>query len=178
MILKILKGFKEKSNKKHLNKILDSRESLFDDSKIKSLGIIFCIEEMGDFEIFRNLASALNVMPNKVKIIAYTQSIKDAPNFWDTYYHSEDFGWNGNIKNVELQTFLDTKFDALISYYESDILELKLLTALSKAKFKIGILQSDHRINDLIIKTSLKEFRLFKSELVKYLFTLKKIKNE
>ena len=31
------------------------------------------------------------------------------------------------------------------------------MTAKSKAKFKIGILQTDERLNDLIIKTSLKQ---------------------
>lgn len=175
MILKILKGFKQKSNEKYLDSIINSRELNVNNNKIKSLGIIFCIDELEDFELFRNLAEAIKVRPNKLKIIAYTESIKDAPNFWDTYYHSEDFGWNGKIKNVELQSFLDTKFDALVSYYEKDILELKLLTAMSKAKFKIGILKTDQRLNDFIIKTKLKEFYLFKRELVRYLNILKKI---
>ncbi|MDU8887311.1 hypothetical protein RXV94_14160 [Yeosuana sp. MJ-SS3] len=175
MILKILKGFKQKSNEKYLNSILNSRELNVNNDKIKSLGIIFCIDELEDFELFRNLAEAIKVRPNKLKIIAYTESIKDAPNFWDTYYHSEDFGWNGKIKNVELQSFLDIKFDALVSYYEKDILELKLLTAMSKAKFKIGILKTDQRLNDFIIKTKLKEFYLFKRELIRYLNILKKI---
>ena len=57
-------------------------------------------------------------------------------------------------------------------------LELKLLTGTSKAQFKIGILQSDARLNDLIIKTNLKEFDVFKAELHKYLNILNKIKNE
>jgi len=175
MILKILKGFKEKSNIKYLNNNLASRNTNVNDKKIKSLGIIFCIDEMEDFEIFRNLATAMNIRPYQLKIIAYTESIDDAPNFWDTYYHSDDFGWNGKIKNVELQSFLDTKFDALISYYEKDILELKLLTTTSKAQFKIGIQQTDERLNDFILKTKLNEFHLFKRELVRYLNILKKI---
>ncbi|HMC01114.1 MAG TPA: hypothetical protein VKN14_08780 [Flavobacteriaceae bacterium] len=175
MILKILKGFKQKSNKKYLDAIINSRETNVNSNKIKSLGVIFCIDEMEDFEIFRNLAETIKVRPNRLKIIAYTESLKDAPNFWDTYYHSEDFGWNGKIKNVELQSFLDAEFDALVSYYEKDILELKLLTAMSKAKFKVGILQSDERLNDFIIKTKLKEFYLFRKELVRYLNIFKKI---
>ena len=97
---------------------------------------------------------------------------------WDSCFNSKDFAWNGKVKNVELQGFLDTKFDALISYYSKDELELKLLTAMSKAELKIGILQSDTSMNDLIIKTHLIEFDLFKSELFKYLTILKKIKNE
>lgn len=175
MNLKILKGLKQKSNKKYLNKVLSSRDVNVNDKKLKSLGIIFCIDEMEDFEIFRELADTIKVRPNRLKIIAYTESIKDTPNFWDSYYHEDDFGWKGRIKNVELQSFLNYKFDALISYYEKDILELKLLTAMSRAEFKIGILQSDERLNDFIIKTKLNQFNIFKRELVKYLNILKKI---
>ena len=70
---------------------------------------------------------------------------------------------------------MDVPFDILISYFEKDVLELKLMTAKSKAKFKIGILQTDERLNDLIIKTSLKQFELFKKEVFKYLSILNKI---
>ena len=170
-----LKGFKEKSNKKYLNSILKSRSIAANEGKIKSLGVIFCIDEMDDFEVFRELATAIHVRPNKLKIIAYTENIKEAPNYWDTYFHAKDFGWNGKIKNIELQSFLDAKFDALISYYTKDILELKLLTASSKAKFKVGIFQTDERLNDFIIKTPLKAFKTFKKELIKYLTILNKI---
>ena len=48
------------------------------------------------------------------------------------------------------------------------------MTALSKGKFKIGIFQSDERLNDLIIKTELTQFDLFKAEVFKYLSILKK----
>ena len=171
-----LKRFKEKSNKKYLNSILRERSTNVDDSKIVSLGVIFCIDEIDDFEIFRTLATSIHVRPNKLKIIAYTENIKEAPYFWDTCFHAKDFGWNGKIKNIELQSFLDTKFDALISYYKNDILELKLLTAASKAKFKIGTFQTDERLNDFIIKTPLKAFKTFKTELIKYLTILNKIK--
>ena len=139
----ILKGFKEKSNKKYLNKLLTERQVHVVDNKIKSLGIILNIDEVEDFELFRKLADQLNVMPNKLKVIAYSGNNKVQSYRWDTCFNPLDFGWSGKIKNIELQTFLDTKFDALISYYSIESLELKLLTALSQANFKIGILQTD-----------------------------------
>ncbi len=174
----ILKGFKEKSNKKYLNKLLSNRDINVVDSKIKSLGVILNIDEVDDFESFRKLTNFINVRPNKLKVIAYSASRKEQSYRWDVCFSPKDFGWKGTIKNIELQTFLETEFDALISYYTNDELELKLLTALSKAQFKIGILQTDKRLNDLIIKTNLKEFDVFKTELYKYLTILNKIKNE
>ncbi|MBD0832626.1 DUF6913 domain-containing protein [Aestuariibaculum sediminum] len=174
----ILKGFKEKSNKKYLNKLLLERQVQVADSKIESLGIIFNIDEIDDFERFRELAEYIKVRPNRVKIIAFSQSEKEMQHTWDVCYNPKDFGWKGAIKNAELQTFLNTKFDALISFYDKDLLELQLITAISQAQFKIGILQSDERFNDLIIKTKLEEFDVFKEELFKYLTILNKIKNE
>lgn len=174
----ILKGFKEKSIKKYLNKLLSERQVDVTDSKIERLGVILNIDEVDDFERFRLLSDSIKVRPNKLKIIAFSENKKDDLNAWDDCYYPKDFGWKGAIKNVELQSFLDTKFDVLISYYEKEILELKLITALSKAEFKTGILETDERLNDLIIKTNLKEFNVFKKELFKYLTILNKIKNE
>ena len=174
----ILKGFKGKSNKKYLNKLLSQREISVENNKIESLGVILNIDEVDDFELFRSLANQIKVHPNKLKIIAFSADKKEKISSWDLCFNPKDFGWNGTIKNIELQSFLDTKFDALISYYTEEHLELKLLTGTSKAQFKIGILQSDARLNDLIIKTNLKEFDVFKAELHKYLNILNKIKNE
>jgi len=61
----------------------------------------------------------------------------------------------------------------LIGYYLKPNLELDLVTAASKAKFKIGISSHDERLFDLIIQTS--TYEVFKDELVKYLTQLKKL---
>lgn len=174
----ILEGFKKKSIKKHLNKLLSDRQLIVTDNKIKSLGVIINIDEISDFESFRLLGDYGKIRPNRLKIIAFSENKKDDLNSWDNCYNPKDFGWNGTIKNVELQSFVDTKFDVLISYYEKEITELKLITVLSKAELKAGILQTDERVNDLIIKTKLKEFDVFKKELFKYLTILNKIENE
>ncbi|MEP3836671.1 MAG: hypothetical protein ABJM36_03440 [Algibacter sp.] len=172
----ILKGFKENSIKKYLNKLLANREVTVSNSQVISLGVIVNIDEFDDFEVFRELADYIKIRPNRMKVIAFSSSKKESLLSWDQCYNPRDFGWKGAIKNTELQTFLNKEFDVLISYYEKEILELKLITAESKAKFKIGILQTDERLNDLIVKTNLKQFDLFREEVFKYLTILKKIK--
>ncbi|WP_147677978.1 DUF6913 domain-containing protein [Algibacter pacificus] len=174
----ILKGFKEKSNKKHLNKLLAERELKANNGNVERLGIVFYADGIIDLEWFKILANTLKVKPNELKIITFSRLEKELLNPENDCYNPKDFGWNGRIKNLDLQAFLDVEFDVLISYYDTDILELKLITAKSKAKFKIGILQNDERLNDLIIKTNLKAFDLFKTETFKYLKILNKIKNE
>lgn len=170
-----LKAFREKSNKKYLNKLLSQRKVNVDDNKIKSLGVILDFDEIEDFNAFNVLASRLKIHANKIKVIAYTTDLKSHGNSWDSCFNTKDFGWSGDIKNAEMQRFLDEPFDVLISYYNEEHLELKLLTALSKSEFKIGILQSDARLNDIIIKTNINEIDVFSDEVVKYLTVLNKI---
>ncbi|MBC3759762.1 MULTISPECIES: DUF6913 domain-containing protein [Hyunsoonleella] len=171
----IFKAFKEKSNKKYLNKLLSERKVLVDSKKIKSLGIILNYDEIDNFNAFNVLASRLKIHANRIKVIAYTKDTKKEGHAWDACYNAKDFGWKGEIKNIELKAFLDEPFDVLLSFYAEDLLELKLLTALSKSQLKIGILQTDSRLNDIIIKTKIKEKKVFEDEVFKYLTVLNKI---
>ena len=90
-------------------------------------------------------------------------------------FSKKQIGWKGKIKSNELETFINTNFDALISYYKQDNLELNLVTARSKANFKIGISHNDERLSDLILDVKPNDFNIFKKELVKYLTILNKI---
>ena len=171
----ILKSFKVKSNKKYLNKLLSKRQLLANNNKIESLAVVVNLDEIEKFDVFYDLGNLLKIQPNKLKVIGFSTK-KNQTN--SNVFNLKDFGWKDTIKNIELHTFLETDFDALISYYSSNLLELKLLTAKSKAKFKIGILPDDNRLNDLIIKTKINEFNVFKDEVFKYLTILNKIKNE
>ncbi|KJD34572.1 hypothetical protein PK35_01955 [Tamlana nanhaiensis] len=171
----ILQGFKEKSNKKYLNKLLSKRNVEANDSKVESLGIIVNADEFDDVEQFTSFSEAINIRSNRLKIITFTENENKQALSWDSCFNPKDFGWKGTIKNVELDGFLNKNFDLLISFYQKDITEIKLITAQSKAKFKIGNFQRDERLNDLIIKTKTKEFKLFKDEVVKYLTILNKI---
>jgi len=170
-----LKAFKEKSDKKYLNKLLSQRKVNVADSKIKSLGIILNFDELNDFNVFNALAVNLSIHVNKIKVIAYTNDTKSEQSIWNSCFSEKDFGWKRQIKNGELKTFLDTSFDMLISFYEEPILNLKMATALSNAQIKVGILQDDIRLNDITIKCKINEVELFSNELIKYLTVLNKI---
>jgi len=172
----ILKSLREKSNQKHINKLLSSRESGVDDSRIDTLGIILNSSEFNDFEAFREFASELKINPNKIKVIAFTEDNKDLEGSRELLFSPKQIGWKTTIKNPELTDFLKKEFDALICFFNEENVILDLVAAISKAKFKIGIANHDERLYDLIIETTNQEFGLFKTELVKYLNILKKIK--
>jgi predicted metalloenzyme YecM len=79
------------------------------------------------------------------------------------------------LKNLDVQTFVDKEFDLLISYYKLQHLELNVITAASKSRFKVGLSDEDTRFYDLIINCEPKDFDIFVIELNKYLTVLNKI---
>jgi len=171
----ILKGLREKSNQKHINRLLNSRETRVSDTKISSLGVILNTNEFNNFEAFRDLAKAFKVNPNNIKIIAFTEDHHEVETTRELLFSSKQIGWNAKIKDPDLQQFLDKEFDALLCYYKEEVLELNLAVALSKANFKIGLSGHDERLYDLIIDINGKDFNLFTSELKKYLNIFNKL---
>ena len=171
----ILKAFKANSNQKYINKLLNARQVAVSNMKMNSVGVILNMNEFSDFDTFRNYFKELGILSSKIKVIAFIDDAKNANPLWDTYFNPKDFGWKGKINNVDLQSFIDTKFDVLISYYTQESLELKLITAASKANFKVGLIHDDKRVFDLMIDLKTKDIQLFKIELKKYLTVLNKI---
>ncbi len=170
-----LQRFKKKSIQNHINKILNSRNISVNDNKIESVGVILNLDEFNEQEDLRRFLKSIGIMENKIKFITFVTDKKLVPTPWDSYFNPKDFGWNGKIKSIELQEFINTKFDALISYYKADNLELNTVTTLSMANFKIGISGNDQRLNDFIIDVKPNQINIFKQEILKYLKVLNKI---
>lgn len=171
----ILKGFKEKSNQKFINKLIDSRKAALSSKKIESVGIILNLSEFDDFETLRIFFESLKLNPNKIKIVGFTEDVKLVEASIELLYSEKQVGWKGKLKNNELISFINTNFDVLISYYKQDNLELNLVTALSKANFKVGLSNNDERLHDLILDIDPNKFDVFRNEFVKYLTILKKL---
>lgn len=170
-----LKRFKKKSIQKYTNNILNHRNTDVKDGKIESVGIILNLEEYNEHENLLLFFKNNGIRENKIKFITFIDDDRNKPNTWDSYFSPSDFGWKGKLNSVELQDFVDTKFDALISYYKKDNLELNTVSALSEANFKIGISDKDVRLNDFIINIKPNQIDIFKKEFLKYLKTLNKI---
>jgi len=172
----ILKSLREKSNQKYINKQLNSRQSNVSEQKIETLAVILNTNEFNDFEAFREFAHELNIHPNKIKILAYTEDEKEVLVSRELLFSKKEIGWNATIKSAELKDFLNKEFDALLGFYNEENVQLNLVTTMSKANFKIGISGHDERIFDFIIETDSSDFGIFKNELIKYLNILNKLK--
>lgn len=170
-----LKRFRDKSNQKYINNILNSQERVVHNRKIETVGILLNFDEFNNFDQLRLLFKNSGIKDNRVKIISFIDDEKGKPNSWDAFFNPKDFGWKGKITNTELEDFINTKFDALVCYFKNDNLELDMVTACSKANFKIGISNKDPRLYDLIIDVDTKHLPIFQNEILKYLKVLNKI---
>lgn len=170
-----LKVFKKKSNQNFINTLLLNRKIAVNDKKIKSIGVLFNAEEFTNTEYFTTFFKELNIQFPNQKFFTFSKETEIEQTQWDTIFTPRDFGWNGNLKNNELQNFTNYEFDVLICYFLKNEPELTQIVAMSKANFKVGISNIDDRLYDLIIDVKPSNFEAFKTELKKYLTILNKL---
>lgn len=170
-----LKGFRDKSNQKVIKKLLNKKPPAVVVDKLQTIGVIFNHDEFDDFEVFRKLFVELELTSPKCRVAAFIDDEKKIINTWNTYFIPNNIGWKGKIESVDLASFINAEFDILISYCNYSSVELNLITALSNAKFKIGLANVNDDLYDLIINVNTNQFNTFKTELTKYLKILKLI---
>ena len=171
----ILKAYRGKTDQKFIDKLLSSKSTAISDKKIESVGVVIDASEFSDAEVFKDFFHDLGIQLPKIKVVVFVDDVKKTERLWGNYFTKKDFGWRGKVKHSELQLFLDTKFDALLGFYKNDAIELKKVTALSKANFKIGLSGVDDRLFDFILDVGITDLEVFKVELKKYLTILNKI---
>ena len=169
------KRIKTISSEKFLTTVLEARSKQFSSEKIKTIGILFHYDQFVNYDFFRMLFTDLGFNDNNFRFIVFYENENSQPNSWDSSYTNTDFDWLGHCKSPEVAEFVQQSFDLLISYYKPNCYALNIVTALSKAKLKVGISDEDQRLHDLIIDVSLADVSTFKTELIKYLKTLNKI---
>ncbi|MCG2459967.1 hypothetical protein K8352_04355 [Flavobacteriaceae bacterium F89] len=177
----ILKGLQEKlkykSGQKFLQRELKVPGTKIDRSKgITSLGCIVDLDLFDDSNVFYDFVDEFSLRPNSVKIIGYKNYYDKNSPYATPVFSDKDLGWNGKIENGYALEFLNREYDLLINYYNEDKLLLQLMTLKAKSRINVGFDGVDENLNDLIIKTSLKDFKTFKAELKKYLIILNEIK--
>lgn len=174
----ILKGFKEKSNKKYINSCVKKRVVVANTDTINKIGVLVFDKEFIDLEWLNSLANALKTNANNLKILSLSNLKKEEVSVFTNTFSEKEIGWKGTLKSQIIKDFVAADFDLLINFYETKNLALQLVTAATKAQIKVGVYNADEDLNDLIIQTKLKDHNIFKTELVKYLNILNKLNHE
>ncbi|WP_190809003.1 hypothetical protein [Flagellimonas sp. S3867] len=175
-----LKGFQDKfkvkSGLKYLREALENPpQTVARDQGITSIGCIVDVDNFQNAEVFYELIDDYSLRPNAIKIIGYKREYDKNSPYAIQIFSDKDLGWKGVIENGYVLEFLGREYDMLINYYEEDNLMMKLLSVKTSARLKVGFGTLDPKINDLILNTDLANFKMFKSELKKYLKVLKEL---
>ncbi len=161
--------FVKKSLKNNLNTI---KNEVFT-SNIQTIGLLV------DESKFRNSNELIQelvlngIAPENIKIAAYRRKFKKKKTYSRPTFGKKHIDWRGRIKENFLEEFINTEFDLLISYYDVESPVLMMLTSKSKAKFKIGFSAVDQKLNRWMISTAMSEYKLFITELFRYLKSIK-----
>nr|WP_299388782.1 hypothetical protein [Allomuricauda sp.] len=177
MFLKGLQDkFKVKSGLKYLQDAMQKPAAELNRGRgISSIGCIVDVDKFSNAEVFYELIDEYELRPNAIKIIGYKREYDKNSPYAIQIFSDKDLGWKGDIENGYVLEFLGREYDMLLNYYQEDNLMMKLLSVKTQARLKVGFGTLDHKINDLILNTSLNDFDLFKSELKKYLKVLNEL---
>ena len=143
------------------------------DKKIHSVAILTDVKISDEIDLSEKIKTGIDSVRN-IQIYNYRVFNKTDP---ITYKHftEKDIDWNGKIKDVSLESFLDNPFDLLIGYFNDKNLYLEYCALKSKATFKIGFAKVNDKIYDLVVSEDPKNIDSFIKIIKKYLELLHKI---
>ena len=170
MFLNYIKEFfVKKSLKFHLN---NEKREVFT-KNVQTIGLL--IDE-SNFEYSEALIKELTLQGialENIKVVAYREKFKEKETYSRPTFGKKHINWRGETSEDFLNEFIDSEFDLLLSYYNVEDVFLMLVTSKSKAKFKVGFATVDQNLNRWMISTELENYKLFVSELFRYLKNIK-----
>lgn len=170
MFLNYLKYFFIKKTLK--NNLLNVKNEAFT-SNIQTVGLLIDESDFQHSEALRKELVSNGIDSGRIEIVVYRSKFKNKETYPLPTFGKKHINWRGDITIGFLTDFAEKEFDLLISYYDIQKPVLKLVTSKSKAKFKVGFASIDKDLNHWMIDTSLENYKLFVSELFKYLKRIK-----
>ncbi|MDQ6469603.1 hypothetical protein RB619_03025 [Flavobacterium sp. LHD-80] len=161
--------FVKKSLKNNLNNV---KNEVFT-SNVQTIGLL--IDE-SNFRHSKELVKELELYgidAENIKVVAFRSKLKKKKTYSRPTFGKKDINWKGEVTADFLNDFTETEFDLLISYYNSEKAILMMLTSKSKAKFKVGFSSVDKNLNRWMIDTEMENYKVFVSELFRYLKSIK-----
>jgi hypothetical protein len=172
MFYKTIKDFLVK---KYIKKRLSKGLAEVNNDPIKTIGLLIDSTHFSQFDKLINEFKKYSNGQFKINLLVYRKKSKKNEIIEYPFYSKSNIGIAGKINKGEIENFIDFPFDLLISYYDYSNPNLELVSALSKAKFKVGFESANQSINHFFVKTYVDEYEDFTKVLFDYLKILKKI---
>jgi hypothetical protein len=182
LIKKIKQYFANRALKHELGQLQSVRsQNKFNFDKIKTIGILFDSTNSDDYEIVKRYVDYLKEHSKKVKALGFFNA-KEMPSV--TYFKSEydffsiaELNWMGIPTSEPVKGFIAEEYDLLIDLNILDHFCLRYVSALSKAKFKVGKFTEDNiKVLDMMIDSdNTKTVKYFLRQVDAYIMMLNKV---
>lgn len=111
---------------------------------------------------------------NQLNFVEFTNNNRIKKSFPERYLAKTDFNWLGQLKNTEVKSYLEEKYEYVFYFYENDNIFLNLISAQTQANLRIGAGEFPAELINLQIDLKEKNLTLFFEEAFKYLEIIKK----
>ncbi|QLC65168.1 hypothetical protein LPB248_02395 [Flavobacterium sp. LPB0248] len=168
-----LNYIKEFFVKKSLNVNLNNEKSGVLAKNVQTIGLLIDESTFENSEALIKELTLHGIALENIKVLAYREKFKEKETYFRPTFGKKHINWKGEVIEGYLNEFVNSEFDLLLSYYDVENVFLMFITNKSKAKFKIGFSAVDQNLNRLMINTELGNYKLFISELFRYLKNIK-----
>jgi hypothetical protein len=172
MLLKKMKQqFLSRKFRKELKKTPDARTPTL--KRIHSIAILTTDDFFSELDLVNELKRHFKSVKNVH--VYYFRKFQKTDVIEIPYFTEKDVNWQGKIKNVDLENFLETPFDLLIGYFNTKQLYLEFTVLKSNATFKVGFANVNDQIYDLVVNENPKNSTACIKVIKKYVELLHKI---
>jgi hypothetical protein len=161
--------------KKRVAYKLQKQQPPLEHQKISSIGVLIDEAYFSESSILVDEIIKYGFKQEQVKLLVFRDKNKPKEVIKEPFLSPRNISIMGEISKPEVLDFLETPFDLLINYYDVSKFTLLILSIRSKAVFKVGFDGIDKRVNHLIIKGEVENYKEYTAELFKYLKILNKI---
>lgn len=153
-------------------------------NEAQTIGIVFEATEREEFELVRKYVTYLKEMKKKVKAIGFfnqrnVSALAYSKLEYD-FFSLKDLSWYNAPANLYVKNFMQDECDILIDLNIRDLFPLHYVSALSRARFKVGKKNEENNsIFDMMIESDeTKSLKYFLRNIDNYLFVINRKQEE
>jgi len=122
----------------------------------KKIGILYDATDLEEFEIVKEYAKVIREERKEVKALGFVNEKETQSNQMPTidldFFTKKDLNWYHKPGGYIVENFINTEYDILISLNFNDCYPLQYISAVSKAKFRVGKYDEKYKLYyDLMI---------------------------
>ena len=144
-------------------------------SDMREIGILFDATDTTKTNTINQFAESIRTQFRKVSLLGFYNFPKPAINLNFPYFHNKELNWYLEPQGYVVEEFIEKKFDVLINAYTNEVIPLEYISALSNAKYRIGLYDSAKTYcNDFMIELKEnKDLGSFLEQIKHYLYIIK-----